>query len=586
MSAQPRTTKHGNSVSTTLTRDLNGERFRLIVEAAPNAIIVTNANGQIELVNKQAEALFRYTREEMLGQQVDMLIPQRFRGNHPKLRDQFMSEPSTRAMGAGRDLYACTKDGAEVPIEIGLNPIHTEEGMLILSSIIDISERKAAEERSRLQTEQVAAASRYKSEFLANMSHELRTPLNSILILSEQLKKNMLGNLTQKQVTHADIIHRSGSDLLALINDILDLSKIEAGRMSVMLESIAITEFVASVERSFRPMAEAKSLGFSVLLESDAPPVIISDHQRIFQIIRNLFSNALKFTIDGMIHITFSRASSSKGEQGMLAIAVSDTGIGIPADKHEMIFDAFHQVDGSTSRRFGGTGLGLSISRSLAALLGGEICLQSAPGQGSIFTLILPPVLEQAEEVTIEDKKSAGAKLRPGGTLDLTKSNEDLNENKLLDAVSLQLSSPDLDVLPAQVTPLADVVSDEVIQNFSGRNILLVDDDVRNIYAMSSILEELGFDVEIAKNGQQALDILAAHDDIDLVLMDMMMPVMDGYQATRELIFVQQFNKPVIALTAHAMKGDREKCMAAGARDYLAKPITQTELVEMLNKWL
>lgn len=586
MSAQPRTTKHGNSVSTTLTSDLNGERFRLIVEAAPNAIIVTNANGQIELVNKQAEALFRYTREEMLGQQVDMLIPQRFRGNHPKLRDQFMSEPSTRAMGAGRDLYACTKDGAEVPIEIGLNPIHTEEGMLILSSIIDISERKAAEERSRLQTEQVAAASRYKSEFLANMSHELRTPLNSILILSEQLKKNMLGNLTQKQVTHADIIHRSGSDLLALINDILDLSKIEAGRMSVMLESIAITEFVASVERSFRPMAEAKSLGFSVLLESDAPPVIISDHQRIFQIIRNLFSNALKFTIDGMIHITFSRASSSKGEQGMLAIAVSDTGIGIPADKHEMIFDAFHQVDGSTSRRFGGTGLGLSISRSLAALLGGEICLQSAPGQGSIFTLILPPVLEQAEEVTIEDKKSAGAKLRPGGTLDLTKSNEDLNENKLLDAVSLQLSSPDLDVLPAQVTPLADVVSDEVIQNFSGRNILLVDDDVRNIYAMSSILEELGFDVEIAKNGQQALDILAAHDDIDLVLMDMMMPVMDGYQATRELIFVQQFNKPVIALTAHAMKGDREKCMAAGARDYLAKPITQTELVEMLNKWL
>lgn len=586
MSVHPRPAKHGNSEATALTRDLNGERFRLIVEAAPNAIIVTNANGQIELVNKQAEALFRYTREEMLGQQVDMLIPQRFRGNHPKLRDQFMSEPSTRAMGAGRDLYAYTKDGQEVPIEIGLNPIHTEEGMLILSSIIDISERKAAEERSRLQTEQVAAASRYKSEFLANMSHELRTPLNSILILSEQLKKNMLGNLTQKQVTHADIIHRSGSDLLALINDILDLSKIEAGRMSVMLESITITEFVASLERSFRPMAEAKSLGFSVLLESDAPPVIVSDHQRIFQIIRNLFSNALKFTMDGMIRITFSQASSSRGEQGMLAIAVSDTGIGIPADKHEMIFDAFHQVDGSTSRRFGGTGLGLSISRSLAALLGGEICLQSAPGQGSIFTLILPAVLEQAEELTIEDKKLAGAKLRPGGALVLTKSNEDENENKLLDAVSLQLSSPDLDVLPVPLTPLADVVTDEVIQNFSGRNILLVDDDVRNIYAMSSILEELGFDVEIAKNGQQALDILAAHDDIDLVLMDMMMPVMDGYQATQELIFVRQFNKPVIALTAHAMKGDREKCMAAGARDYLAKPITQTELVEMLNKWL
>lgn len=681
MSARTRVTKNGKSEVTALPRDLSGERFRLVVEAAPNAIVVTNASGQIELVNKQAEALFHYTREEMLGQPVDMLIPERFRRNHPKLREQFMSEPSTRAMGAGRDLYAHTKEGQEIPIEIGLNPIHTEEGMLILSSIIDISERKAAEERFRLQTEQIAAASRYKSEFLANMSHELRTPLNSILILSEQLKNNVMGNLTQKQVTHADIIHRSGSDLLALINDILDLSKIEAGRMSVLLETITMTEFVTSVESSFRPMAEAKSLGFSVHLENDAPPVIFSDHQRIFQIIRNLFSNALKFTNEGMIHISFSHATSSKGEEGMLAIAVSDTGIGIPADKHEMIFDAFRQVDGSTSRRFGGTGLGLSISRSLAALLGGEIRLQSAPGQGSVFTLILPRGLEHAAEVTVEEKEVAGTSVRPGGAqvllvednpvearhyaglirelgyqvticgnaqcaikacrrrrfsclvidvalpdktgielieqlksellidetgvivntalslsdgdlqrlrtcaaVVLTKSIED--ENKLLEAVRLQLSTPDIAVLPEPVSSVVTVILDEVKENFSGRHILVVDDDVRNIYAMSSILEELGFEVGIAKNGLEALEFLAAHDDVDLVLMDMMMPVLDGYQATRELKFVRQFSKPVVALTAHAMKGDREKCMAAGASDYLAKPITQTELVEMLHKWL
>ena len=414
MPNRARLAKDKKSEETALPRDLNGDRFRLVVEAAPNAIIVTNSKGQIELVNKQAEALFHYTRDELLGRQVEMLIPERFRRNHPTLRDQFMSEPSTRAMGAGRDLYAHTKDGREIPIEIGLNPIHTEEGMLILSSIIDISERKAAEERFRLQTEQIAAASRYKSEFLANMSHELRTPLNSILILSEQIKNNVLGNLTQKQVTHADIIHRSGRDLLALINDILDLSKIEAGRMSVLLETITMTECVASVECSFRPMAEAKNLIFSVELDSIAPPVIFSDHQRIFQIIRNLFSNALKFTNGGTIRILFARATSSTGEDGMLSIAVSDTGIGIPADKHDIIFDAFRQVDGSTSRRFGGTGLGLSISRSLATLLSGEIRLQSAPGQGSTFTLILPCGLERADAMTVTENNTTSV-VRPAG---------------------------------------------------------------------------------------------------------------------------------------------------------------------------
>ena len=680
MASRTRSTESTKDKDNALPRDLTGERFRLVVEAAPNAIIVTNAKGIIELVNKQAEALFRYAREEMLGRQVEMLIPERFRHNHPALRDQFMSEPSTRAMGAGRDLYAHTKDGLEIPIEIGLNPIHTDEGMLVLSSIIDISERKSVEERFRLQTEQIAAASRYKSEFLANMSHELRTPLNSILILSEQLKNNVQGNLSQKQVMHADIIHRSGSDLLALINDILDLSKIEAGRMSVMLEMIALTDFVASVERSFKPMAEAKNLGFFVELDNDAPPMIFSDHQRIFQIIRNLFSNSLKFTNKGAIHIRFSRAPSTTGGESMLAIAVIDSGIGIPADKHDVIFDAFRQVDGSTSRRFGGTGLGLSISRSLAVLLGGEISLQSAPGQGSTFTLQLPLGMLRAEAMSAADQPLPGLLERPAGAqvllvednpvearhyagliremgyqvticgsadcalkacrqrqfsclvvdlslpdksgiefieqlkaeylitgttiivntalslrqpdllrlqacsvIVLTKSVED--EHKLLETVRLQLSVPEAEQMHLS-EPQASIAIKNGKNDFKGRHILVVDDDVRNIYAMSSILEELGFEIAIAKNGQQALDYLALPNDIDLVLMDMMMPVLDGYEATRELKFNKAFNKPVVALTAHAMKGDREKCLAAGANDYLAKPITHADLVDMLRKWL
>ncbi len=646
------------------------ELFRLVVEAAPNAIIVTNSSGEIALVNQQAEKLFRYSRDELLGKRVELLIPERFRQHHPALRSQFMAEPTTRAMGAGRDLYACTKDGEEIPIEIGLNPIHTPDGTLVLSSIIDIRERKAAEERFRQQTEQIAAASRYKSEFLANMSHELRTPLNSILILSEQLKNNVLGNLTQKQVTHADIIHRSGSDLLALINDILDLSKIEAGRMSVLLEPLALDDFAESVERSFRPMAEAKHLKFIVNIEPDAPPVVVSDHQRIFQIVRNLFSNSLKFTSDGSI--TIRLFGNGAGSARQLGIAVTDTGIGIPEDKHELIFDAFRQVDGSTSRRFGGTGLGLSISRSLAQLLGGSIELASQPGQGSTFTLYLPtgasdklpapthdgidPVLSTdvllVEDNQVEARHYAGL-IRELGyqvtvasdaraalqacrrrqfsciVLDLAlpdmsgvalidallgeqlvgKANLILNtahilteaelrhmqelrvlvlgksmddEHRLLEAVRRRLAAPPGKDLVAQVLHAHEGGA----APFSGRRLLLVDDDIRNIYAMSSLVEELGFEVEVAMNGQQAIEVVDSTLPFDIVLMDMMMPIMDGYQATSELKFKRKYEKPVIALTAHAMKGDREKCLQAGADDYLAKPVAQSDLVDMLAKWM
>lgn len=551
----------------------DGELFRLVVEAAPNAILVTDSSGRIELVNQQAEKLFRYSRDELLGKQVEILIPQRFRHHHPSLRGMFMADPTTRAMGAGRDLFACTRDGEEIPIEIGLNPIHTPEGTRVLSSIIDIRERKAAEERFREQTEQIAAASRYKSEFLANMSHELRTPLNSILLLSEQLKNNPLGNLTQKQVTHADIIHRSGSDLLTLINDILDLSKIEAGRMTVMMETISLKEFAESIERSFRPMAEARQLHFSVTAEVGAPPFFSSDHQRIFQIVRNLLSNALKFTSEGGIGIRLFGEGSGVGSR--IGMAVSDTGIGIPEDKQEVIFDAFRQLDGSTSRRFGGTGLGLSISRSLAQLLGGDIRLDSQPGQGSTFTLFLPvgpvdapgvpsrqdEVPSSVSDLLVEDKPGearlyAGLFCEPGDPLALA------------------------DGAPAA----AELASGQPL--FSGKRLLLVDDDVRNIYAMSSLLEDLGFEVEVAMNGQQALDAVDSLAPLDLILMDMMMPVLDGYQAIRELKQRPHPTPPVIAVTAHAMRGDREKCLEAGADDYLAKPVAQDDLIRLLQIWL
>ncbi len=565
MSTQPKPSPAPATLRERAPLEMYDDRFRLVVEAAPNAIIVTNAHGQIELVYRQAERLFGYSRSELLGRQVETLIPDRFRPHHPALRGNFMENPSTRPMGAGRDLYAFTKDGREIPIEIGLNPIHTEEGMLVLSSIIDIRERKAAEKRFREQTEQVAAASRYKSEFLANMSHELRTPLNSILILSEQLKNNALNNLTPRQVMHADTIYRSGTDLLALINDILDLSKIEAGRMSTVMEKIPVGDLAESIERNFRPMAESKHLGFHVDVDPRAPAALFSDHQRVFQIIRNLFSNALKFTMEGSIHI---RLSGAEADDTRLMISVVDTGIGIPEEKHHMIFDAFRQVDGSTSRRFGGTGLGLSISRSLAELLGGEITVSSQPGQGSTFTLTLPAGMTESHAyLQTREIESLPATTILSGMRGLSVQ----AGNDLID---------ELGTFSEHAHPAG------AVRQFFGKRLLLVDDDVRNIYAISSILEDMGLDVDIARDGRHALDIVGHDHQIDIIFMDMMMPVMDGYQAIDELKRHRHFNKPIIALTAHAMKGDREKCLVAGADDYLAKPVTQAEVVDMLSRWL
>lgn len=532
------------------------DRFRLVVEATPNAVVVTNQQGVIELVNSQTEALFGYSRDELLGQSIEILVPQNVRKHHQQVRRDYLAAPQPRAMGAGRDLFALRKDGSEFPVEIGLSPISSESGSLVLSSIIDISARKRAESQLQQQAEELATASRYKSEFLANMSHELRTPLNSILILSEQLRDNGPGNLNPRQREHADIIYRSGCDLLGLINDILDLSKIEAGRVSVCHEPIVLDDLCDNVRRIFTPMAEQKRLQFEVSTAAGVPQVVISDYQRLFQILKNLISNALKFTQQGQVQVVFQMPEGNDSEisANWLEICVIDSGPGIPADKHELIFQAFQQADGSTSRQYGGTGLGLTISRQLAALLGGRIELQSEPGRGSHFILYLPLMAPE----------HGSSVIAVSGSLPCTEASSagPRSEN----------------VIEEQQPAPASVARDETI--------LLVDDDVRNIYAMTSLLEMLGFEVEIARNGEDAIKLINAREDIDLVLMDMMMPVLDGYQATSRLREQWQFSRPIIAVTACAMKGDREKCLAAGADDYLPKPVQRGELEAMIRKWL
>jgi signal transduction histidine kinase/CheY-like chemotaxis protein/HAMP domain-containing protein len=695
--------------------------------------------------------------------------------------------------------------------------------------------RQALEEKAK----QLALTSKYKSEFLANMSHELRTPLNSLLLLSDKLAKNPDGNLSLRQVESAKTIHASGNDLLALINDILDLSKIESGTVVADISEMRLLDLQRYVERTFRHMAEAKQIAFEVYLDSDTPRTMLTDIKRMQQIIRNLLSNAFKFTHEGSVSLSIAPASGGwspengdlSGADQVIAFAVADTGIGIAPDKQQIIFEAFQQADGSTSRKYGGTGLGLAISRELSKLLRGEIRLASVPGQGSMFTLYLPIKAPRAsralrpipvelrsapapeapvQPLYIEDESPASSRneadddrasiypedrtilivendlafarvlleaarrqgfkglvsataataislikeymptlvsldiylpdmpgwrilnrlkadlsmrhipvciistddsrdralssgaigfitkpiastevidqaiaqladyvsrprkrvclaMTPGGDLEvvharfagesidvvatietseiceLTRNDgidclivesgasdlqpEDLTEaveqrvmtrqlpiviygsgggdglsrwrrrdgmfalrearslERLMDAVYLCLHRSISDLSEDERRAIENLHSDARV--LEGKKALIVDDDMRNIFALSTVLHDHGVEIISAKNGREAIRLVQEDSSIDIVLMDIMMPEMDGMTTMREMRKLEQHKElPIIAVTAKAMKGDREKCIEAGAWDYLSKPVDTIHLLGVLRSWL
>jgi signal transduction histidine kinase/DNA-binding response OmpR family regulator/CHASE3 domain sensor protein len=691
------------------------------------------------------------------------------------------------------------------------------------------------------RAQELARASRYKSEFLANMSHELRTPLNSSLILARLLADNPQGNLTEEQVKFAESIHHAGNDLLNLINDILDIAKVEAGKLEVRPEVTSLAAMAEGLRSMFEPLTQRKGLQLAVALEEDLPPTIFTDRQRVEQVLRNLLSNAVKFTERGTVALRIARHGDDR-----VCFEVRDSGIGIPGSQHALIFEAFRQADGTTSRKYGGTGLGLSISRDLARLLGGDISVESAPGQGSTFTVLLPTeyrpalaqvplamapptppvvtaakprasaavpvgqapvapaapaaparprapgsfeddraqapdgrrtvlvveddvgfarilfdlahdlgyrclvahearegcelalqhvpdavlldillpddtglaVLQKLKEdprtrhlpvhvLSAEDRAEPALQLGAVGFARKPATREDLQdifarlEEKLSQKVKRVLlveddarqqqsvvaliGDADVEIVPVSrgadaLKALADSVFDCMIidlklpdisgqellermaagesrsfppvivytgrnltrdeeaqllrysrsiiikgarsperlldevtlflhkvetklsserqkmlrtarnrdRAFEGRTILVVDDDMRNIFALASALEHKGAEVEVARNGVEALRKLEQDPDgIDLVLMDMMMPEMDGLTATREIRKNPRWQKlPVVAVTAKAMKEDQEKCLAAGANDYLAKPIELERLFSLLRVWM
>jgi signal transduction histidine kinase/DNA-binding response OmpR family regulator len=567
--------------------------------------------------------------------------------------------------------------------------------------------RRAVEEKA----EQLALTSKYKSEFLANMSHELRTPLNSLLILSKLLADNPQGNLNEKQTEFARTIHSAGSDLLSLINDILDLSKIESGTVSIEIGDMPMRNLKQHMERTFRQLAADKDLAFNVEFDPGLPEAIRTDDKRLQQIVLNLLSNAFKFTSRGSVTLAVRSATGGwspshpvlRTAEEAIEIAVIDTGIGIPEDKQKLIFEAFQQADGTTSRKYGGTGLGLSISREIARLIGGELKVKSKPGEGSTFSLfvplqvaptaavnaagatparydnsgaIVPSALPTGYEVSddrdnlgrdpfvliVEDDptfasilldmarqagfkgvvSTAGAgtlamarKLQPNAiTLDLGLS--DIDGFVLLDLLK---HDPETSHVPIHVISGVDRIAsvmdmgafgvtekpadDEALEKvftdlkaqvarekpkkrrrdqggeegappaihhvpeLAGAKILIVDDDIRNIYSLTSVLESYDAEVLHAERGKDGILILEQTPGIHVALIDIMMPDMDGYETMQQIRQRPALAEvPLIAVTAKAMKGDRQKCLDAGASDYIAKPVDIDLLLALLRVWL
>ncbi len=818
-----------------------GIAIRSIFEQIKTKELLIKTQGQSEDIAAQQEEL-KATNEEMANHITALKdSEEKLQAQQEELRiaNQELEEHMSNLKRSEEQLQAQEE-------ELRASNEELEAKALILKEqkdVLDTKKREAENAKCELEqkAEELERANNYKSEFLASMSHELRTPLNSLLILARLLQDNKGNNLTEKQVEFAKTIHQSGNDLLTLINDILDLSKVEAGKLEVNWEKITLAPWINHLERTFKHVADKKELVFSVTISDNAPEMISSDSTRVAQILKNLLSNAFKFTAKGEVSLTIEKpsnglllVSNSLTLDSAIAFKISDTGIGLSEDKQKIIFEAFQQADSKTSRKYGGTGLGLSISKELAKLLGGELHLKSEEGKGSTFTLLLPtshPQIESTEMQSIEEyvsepdvapdnevastdsdravklevsrvrddrrelapgdksvlivdddpvfldilselahekgfktlvagdghtglhladyyqpsaiildikmpeingfdvmerlkenpktrfipvhfisgddrtaevleKGAIGLLMKPVSTEDIDKCFEkfeslidnsiksvliiedsreqqkslmalleekdissegirtgeeaiELLKNSKFDCIILDLglagkmtgfeladkiknddSIPDIPIIvytgrdlsseevillkqcsdsiilkdinsPSRLTDEVNLflhkVENELPENhkktlkamyskeetLDGKKVLIVDDDMRNVFALSSAIQEQGMSVTIGKNGKEGIDQLEANPDVNLILMDIMMPEMDGYEAMSKIREKDRFKDlPIIALTAKAMKGEKERCTEAGASDYLSKPVDTERLLSLMRVWM
>jgi protein-histidine pros-kinase len=361
--------------------------FKGLVDSAPDAIVVVDKDGRIVLVNAQAEKLFGYGREELLDQSMEMLVPERFRGRHPGNRESYQKDPKTRSMGSGLDLYALNKAGQEFPVEISLSPLATEDGMLFSSAIRDVSARKKLEQALKEQMARAELANHLKSRFLANMSHELRTPLNSIIGFTEIIHDGKAGPISADQKEYLGDVLASSRHLLQLINDVLDLSKIEAGKASFTYEPLELASLLNQAGSLLRTQAEKRRIHIQVQADPGVGTVV-TDPAKLRQVIYNYLSNAIKFSHEG----GEVQVRSKMEGPSFYRLEVQDSGIGIAAGDREQLFSEFQQLDAGSNKKYQGTGLGLSLCKKIVENLGGRVGVESELGKGSCFYAVLPMV--------------------------------------------------------------------------------------------------------------------------------------------------------------------------------------------------
>ena len=649
--------------------------FRSVLELAPDGLMVVDERGVIQLANAQCEELFGYTREELVGQAVEMLVPDDVRPGHPALRDGFHRSPSqgARRMGSGRKLSARRRDGSLFPVEIGLSPLPAlgDQGVRVAVSIRDITLQRKQEAEILAAKQQAEEATELKSMFLANMSHEIRTPMNAIIGLSHLALKT---DLTPKQRDYVGKVHAAGTSLLGIINDILDFSKIEAGRLDLETTSFRLDDVIATVTTVTGQKAHEKGLEFLADVPSSVPQNLRGDPLRLGQILTNLVNNAVKFTESGEIRLKAELLEES-GERVKLRFSVSDTGLGMTPEQAARLFQPFTQADMSTTRKHGGTGLGLTICKRLVELMGGQIGLDSAPGKGSTFFFTVwlgpgaesptgrfhPVTLRRLSALVVDDNPAA-REILVDALRDVTErvdsaasGAEALEAVRRSDAagpydvVFMDWRMPEMDGLEAtrrikrdaslRKTPDIVMVTafgreevreeaerlevsgfllkpvtksmlvDTLVSIFApkeaearrptleaskperlrGVRVLLAEDNPINQQIAVELLESVGAKVATVDNGAEAVRTLlgvAFPPPYDIVLMDLQMPEMDGYQATARIRSDARFARlPIIAMTAHATMEERQRCLDAGMNDHVSKPIEPEILYATVERW-
>jgi PAS domain S-box-containing protein len=504
----------------------NEIRFRQVVEGSPSAMVMIGTTGLIEMVNAQTEQMFGYSRMELIGRPIEILIPARYHARHPGLRTAFCGEPQARPMGAQTLLFGIKKNGREFEVEIGLNPIETDDGPKVLSAIIDISARVQVAAKLVRHAKQATLA---KSRFLANVSHELRTPLNGILGYAQLLQ--MEGKLDQTQKGRVEAMLGAGQHLLGTINSVLDLSEIEAERLQLHLAQFDLFAVVTKCISFVRPNAEEKGLGLALTVDPDLPQYVMGDRTRLQQVLTNLLGNAVKFTSHGGIELRAAPAP----EKGHIRFRVSDSGPGIPAGQLGRIFQDFERLDSHVVGAVEGSGLGLALCVRLAALMGGNLRYEDNPGGGSAFCL----------EVSLETCAAA--------------------------AVPVGASAP---VVPKKLEQ-----SDRVLR------ILVADDIAMNRDIADAFLQTAGHIVTSVEDGAEAVAAVAA-DDFDVVLMDIRMPHVDGLEATRRIRALEGVRGavPIIGVTAQAFVQQIQECREAGMDGHLSKPFTLESLLGAVRR--